>query len=1155
MSKDSKGFLWMGTSSGLSRYDGYNFQNHPYSKDKELMGYVNVIKQDASQRLWIGTGAGLFCYVNNEIIKLSSATAAPQGVNDILIEKNGTIWLATENGPSKFEIKDVDLTGRNKIVLTNYLLGQWKPKDETIDERRTTLIAKSPDNTVYIAQHKKLFRLLDNKIELIHSTEGIDKINALFPISKSKIYFDGASTEINRFENGINTVIPLKEFYIPDQKNNSPGEWYVGTRGAFFFHPQSGIATSLITFPGKYVVWTTSVLQDDGFIWISSHDGLIKAKPSIFTEYAANPVLHYSDYYSITELRNGKLLFGGNFGKLLEKNGDALLLIKDKLVPSAEMKDLYEDENGWLWIASGYQGIVVLRNNNIERITVENGLHDNSLYQFLKTNNGKLFVFGDQGASEIIVDQTQQISFKKFLYQPNISQYGKFFSGTDAPDGTIWMGGEEGIFYIKNDSIHRFTFNGKQFLINFLTRDKEGKVWIATSGEGILQCVFNTNNELEIVQQYTESDGLNSLHYLNLLVDKDNNIWAGSSKGISVIGRKGRYKDRVLNFDESDGFIRAGYSSIKLRQVTDGNIWVATTFGITSFHPDQLNISDTPPLVYLTGIRQVEENDLIADSTFNQPAEKNKFGYAYNSFHFNFTAIDYANQENMRYYYKLEGRDSAWKNSGSLRSISFENLSPGKYFFHVKALNSKSVWSKQDAIYSFTITPPFWKTWWFPALVLITISVLAIWAARRRIFFIKRREAQKTALQQLKATSYREQLEIEQIINHFATSMNNINSIDEILWDVAKKCISRLKFEDCVIYLKDEKTNLLIQKAAWGPKTTEENKIIKPINLSPGVGIVGSVALSGKAEIVNDTALDERYIVDDINRSSEITVPIINNGELLGIIDSEHSERNFYTQRHLQVLTTIASLCAGKIITLKAEQQIREKEMEVLRLNKDFATSQLTTLRMQMNPHFIFNALNSVQHYILQGNVIEANKYLSKFSKLQREILHCSNLQFITLEKEIEILNGYLQLEQNRFGESFNYQINMTDEIEPVEIKIPPMVLQPFVENAIWHGLMPRQTERVLSIFFDLPSDDILQATLRDNGIGRAASAKLKQTNGGIKTGHESKGMSMVQQRLHLLQQQYDKPFEATISDITDINGEVQGTQVTVRIFIGNKNL
>ena len=369
---------------------------------------------------------------------------------------------------------------------------------------------------------------------------------------------------------------------------------------------------------------------------------------------------------------------------------------------------------------------------------------------------------------------------------------------------------------------------------------------------------------------------------------------------------------------------------------------------------------------------------------------------------------------------------------------------------------------------------------------------------------------------------------------------------------VARNCISKLNFEDCVIYLLDENRNVLVQKAAWGPKTTEENKILNPIELSPGKGIVGAVAATGKAVLISNTALDERYIVDDVRRMSEIAVPIINDGKVIGVIDSEHSKMNFYTERHLQILSTIASLCAGKIETNKAEQQIREKEIEVLRLNKDFATSQLTALRMQMNPHFIFNALNSVQHFILQGNVIEANKYLSKFSKLQREILHCSSLQFISLEKELEILSTYLELEQFRFGESFTYQINMTEEIEPEEIKIPPMMLQPFVENAIWHGLMPRQTDRNLNIYFDLHSEDILLATIRDNGIGRAASARLKQNEGVVKTGYESKGMSMVQQRLQLLQQQYDKPFDATISDITDIHGVVQGTQVTLKIFIGN---
>jgi len=221
-----------------------------------------------------------------------------------------------------------------------------------------------------------------------------------------------------------------------------------------------------------------------------------------------------------------------------------------------------------------------------------------------------------------------------------------------------------------------------------------------------------------------------------------------------------------------------------------------------------------------------------------------------------------------------------------------------------------------------------------------------------------------------------------------------------------------------------------------------------------GKGIVGAAVESRHYILANDTSLDKRYFsVDEKVRLSELCVPIIHNNESMGAINTEYSAKNFFTDRHLQILTTIASMLADKIDAIESMQLAREKELELLKLNKDLATSQLTTLRAQMNPHFIFNALNSIQQYILQGDVVEANRYLSKFSKLQREILLCSNQNFISMEKEIEILDSYLQLEQLRFGESFTYAISMTDEIDPAEIKIPPMMLQPFVENAIWHGL------------------------------------------------------------------------------------------------------
>lgn len=410
---------------------------------------------------------------------------------------------------------------------------------------------------------------------------------------------------------------------------------------------------------------------------------------------------------------------------------------------------------------------------------------------------------------------------------------------------------------------------------------------------------------------------------------------------------------------------------------------------------------------------------------------------------------------------------------------------------------------------------------------------------------------------QAKLNGYRYQLEIEKVTGFFSATIHQHDDTGKLLWDVAKNLIGKLGFEDCMIYLWNKEKTMLLQKAGYGIKGFMQTEMDKNIYHVPkGKGIVGAAVESGQHILVNDTSLDERYFsADGKIMLSELCVPVLLNNYAIGAINTEHSAKNFYTERHLQLLTTIASMLADKIDTIEAQQQNREKEIEVLKLNKDLATSQLTALRTQMNPHFIFNALNSIQQYILQGNVVEANKYLSKFSRLQREILHNSNQHFILLEKEIEILDSYLQLEQLRFGESFTYAINMTDEIDPAEIKIPPMMMQPFVENAIWHGLMPRQGERNLNIHFDLYTDDILLATIRDNGIGRDASAKLKQNNGGSQNGYESKGMLMVGQRLQLLQQQYDKPFDAAITDITDANGMVLGTQVTLKIFIGNKLL
>ncbi len=158
-------------------------------------------------------------------------------------------------------------------------------------------------------------------------------------------------------------------------------------------------------------------------------------------------------------------------------------------------------------------------------------------------------------------------------------------------------------------------------------------------------------------------------------------------------------------------------------------------------------------------------------------------------------------------------------------------------------------------------------------------------------------------------------------ISYFSTSLNEKESIEEVLWDVTNSVIHRLGFVDCVVYAFDKKRNVLVQKAAYGQKNPSGAVIYNQIEIPLGKGIVGHVALNKKAEIIPNTLEDPRYIVDDEARYSELCVPIFINDQLFGIIDSEHPEKSFFTEKHLHLLTIVAALCSQKIKELRAKNR------------------------------------------------------------------------------------------------------------------------------------------------------------------------------------------------------------------------------------------
>jgi LytS/YehU family sensor histidine kinase len=193
----------------------------------------------------------------------------------------------------------------------------------------------------------------------------------------------------------------------------------------------------------------------------------------------------------------------------------------------------------------------------------------------------------------------------------------------------------------------------------------------------------------------------------------------------------------------------------------------------------------------------------------------------------------------------------------------------------------------------------------------------------------------------------------------------------------------------------------------------------------------------------------------------------------------------------------------------------------------------LKSLRAQMNPHFIFNALNSVNHFVSQQDERTANKFLSEFSQLMRLVLENSQEDFIPLFKEQEILTLYLKLEHYRFRDKFDYEINIDENINPENIEVPPMLIQPYIENAVWHGLRYKETKGKLLLEMHRQNGSLV-VDISDDGIGRKRSAELKTEN---QKKHNSTGLKNIQERLKIINKVYKSNYKVEVGDLENGNG------------------
>jgi tetratricopeptide (TPR) repeat protein len=250
-------------------------------------------------------------------------------------------------------------------------------------------------------------------------------------------------------------------------------------------------------------------------------------------------------------------------------------------------------------------------------------------------------------------------------------------------------------------------------------------------------------------------------------------------------------------------------------------------------------------------------------------------------------------------------------------------------------------------------------------------------------------------------------------------------------------------------------------------------------------------------------------------------------------------DRELQTESNKRQQLTIYGLIIGMLLLLAVAFYMYRSIKQQKLANNLLA---LKSLRSQMNPHFIFNALNSVNSYISTNDERKANRYLADFSKLMRSVLENSENDFIPLSKEIELLELYTKLEHSRFESSFDYQIIIDKKIDLEDFKIPPMILQPYLENAVWHGLRYKKEKGKLLVSMTQISPDTLEIIIEDDGIGRAKSAALKTEN---QLKQKSKGMGNIQERIHILNEMYQDKVNVNVADA---KADGTGTKVVVTL-------
>lgn len=773
--QDRRGFMWFGTEDGLNKYDGYRFtvvRHNPNDPNSLSYNQLLSIIEDRSGIIWIGTfhgGLNRYDPEEEQVTRYQNDPGDPGSLSHDIVrsvceDESGALWIGTDNGLNRFN--------KEKKRFTRYMNDPDDPYSlshnsvRSVYEDKTGVLWIGTDGgglNRYDRQGDRFIRyqtdagdphtLSHNSVRSIYE----DKSGVLWigTVGGGLNKFDRQSEQFKHYRNVPDDHNSLSHNEIFSIFEDHTGVLWIGTNGGGLnrFDREKGEFTvyrkdpndpNSLSYDEIY-----SIYEDrSGVLWIGTYGGGINKvdrKKKQFVHYKPDPVnpnsLSHDIVWTIYEDESGLLWIGthgGGLNRFDRRNKMYTHYRHDPGDPHSLSNDIIrvicEDRSGALWLGTNGGGIVRFDRETEKfesyRYDPDDSLslsHDEirSIYEdrlgvlWIGTNGGGLNKFnrhtGEFTRYRNDPDDPTSLSndFIRVIYE---DRTGVFWLGTQG-GGLNKFDRETGRF-----AQYRVDPNDPGSLSNdfifSIHEDRAGVLWIGTWGGGLNKF----DRERGAFTYYSKDDGLSSNSIYGTLEDDEGNLWISTNNGLS------RFNPRTevfKNYNAEDGLQSNEFNGGSYHKSRSGEMFFGGINGFNAFYPE--NIRDNPhiPPVVITSFQK-----LNVEADLDRPISETKelqLSYKDYVFSFEFAALDYTVPGKNMYAYKMEGLDEGWIYTDSeKRFASYTTLAPGKYIFRVKGSNNDGVWNEEGTSIEITITPPFWKTWWFRTLSVLFILGLAL---------------------------------------------------------------------------------------------------------------------------------------------------------------------------------------------------------------------------------------------------------------------------------------------------------------------------------------------------------------------------------------------------------------------------------------------